>query len=145
MPKPLAKGCARCGLSRNNGRWPTPRPDRPNAYYCAKCESDRQNEWRKLQRTKNPLVFKRRDKNTKLKHLFGLNIDQYEQMVKNQNNKCAICDNPEKTRHLAVDHNHNTGQIRKLLCTHCNNLLGNCREQIAVLQKAIRYIEEFTP
>jgi hypothetical protein len=48
---------------------------------------------------------------------------------------------PKRTpRELAVDHNHETGQVRDLLCHNCNALLGMCREDKAVLLAAIKYL-----
>ena len=60
---------------------------------------------------------------------FGITLDTYEEMLKSQNNVCAICFRPETfemkgTIHsLAVDHDHVTGKIRGLLCRACNQML----------------------
>jgi hypothetical protein len=62
----------------------------------------------------------------KLKHKFNISLEDYKLMLKNQNNKCKICKKEEvtKNRLLAVDHCHQTGKIRGLLCTSCNTKLG---------------------
>ncbi len=52
--------------------------------------------------------------------LYGLSESQYEDMLTKQGSKCAICKGPPGRYRLAVDHNHQTGQIRELLCTGCN-------------------------
>ena len=58
-----------------------------------------------------------------LKHQYGLTHEQYETMVHEQQRCCLIC-GKEPTKLLVVDHNHTTGQIRGLLCTRCNTLVG---------------------
>lgn len=54
----------------------------------------------------------------------GFTPEQYNEMLAAQNGVCYICKKPPKNRHLAIDHNHQTGQIRKLLCTSCNYNVG---------------------
>jgi hypothetical protein len=65
-----------------------------------------------------------------------------------QNGLCAICGNPEtlivrgKLRRLAVDHDHGTRKIRRLLCLGCNTGLGKFRHDPALLRTAAAYIEQ---
>ena len=60
-----------------------------------------------------------------LKQTYGLTLEQYDEMFEEQNGVCAICGgvNPDGRR-LFVDHNHETGQIRGLLCVTCNARIG---------------------
>lgn len=82
-----------------------------------------------------------------LKHKFGISADEYDAMHDNQNGCCAICGKPEamqrngRTVLLSVDHNHTTGAIRDLLCTDCNKMLGHARENIETLRGAIDYLK----
>jgi hypothetical protein len=93
-----------------------------------------------------------RCKNTKLKQEFGITVEEYYQMLAQQNNRCAICrkeetaiDNWKKTiRNLAVDHCHNTNKIRGLLCTKCNTGIGLFNESSELLQLAIDYLSRHT-
>lgn len=65
----------------------------------------------------------------------------YAELYKIQNGLCAICSQPEPYgRQLALDHCHDTGAIRGLLCTGCNMALGIFRDDVDVLQKAIEYL-----
>ena len=53
---------------------------------------------------------------------------------------CEICQRPSKRR-LALDHDHETGRLRGLLCMFCNTALGKFRDDPAVLQRAIDYLK----
>lgn len=82
-------------------------------------------------------------------YLFGIDDTEYSNMVEKQNNLCAVCGNPEtQTRNgvikrLAIDHNHVTGKVRKLLCNNCNISIGYAKESPEILRKMIEYLEEF--
>jgi len=83
-----------------------------------------------------------------LRDSFNLTLGEYEQMFKAQQGKCAICNQPEvqmrngKLKALAVDHNHQTGAIRSLLCTECNQMIGKAKEDKNILLSAIQYLEK---
>lgn len=76
------------------------------------------------------------------RYSYGLNPEQYKAMVEAQGGRCAICDHPPADGVLRVDHCHTTGEIRGLLCRHCNLALGNMRDDISRLRKAISYLEK---
>jgi len=78
---------------------------------------------RKLTPDEKKLSIRKSD----LKRLYGITLEDFENMQARQNNKCAICgvDPPESNkRRLSIDHCHITGDIRGLLCTRCNTMLG---------------------
>lgn len=78
-----------------------------------------------------------------LKKSFGITLEDFDKMAENQNGVCAICGNININGHrLCVDHNHETGKIRALLCDHCNHLLGCAKENVTVLQSAINYLHD---
>ena len=81
---------------------------------------------------------------SKLKFLYGLSAREYNQRFKTQKGCCAICERhqSEFNRALGVDHNHEAGQIRGLLCTTCNAALGFFQESPAILIKAIQYLKK---
>ncbi len=57
---------------------------------------------------------------------FGLTLDEYNELFKYQGGVCYLCKKPPNGRRLSVDHDHQTGEIRGLLCTYCNrNIVGN--------------------
>lgn len=79
---------------------------------------------------------KRRSKS--LKHRYGINEEQYLNMIKIQNNKCAIC--KKEFGEINIDHDHKSNKVRELLCRHCNSGLGFFNDDIDIMKKAIEYI-----
>lgn len=79
----------------------------------------------------------------------GLTIIEYEEKLKKQNCVCAICKNPETfenqygIRGLCVDHNHQTGQIRGLLCDFCNRYVGIVETYPDVFDSIKEYIKSY--
>jgi Autographiviridae endonuclease VII len=77
-----------------------------------------------------------------LKRTYGMTLDDYDAMLLSQNGVCAICGKPRpEDRTLHVDHDHETGEIRGLLCFRCNNALGDFEEQYALFQRAADYLD----
>lgn len=64
------------------------------------------------------------NRDRKLKQKFGISLEVYESLLEAQNGVCAICGEADPQKALAVDHDHDTGRIRGLLCTPCNRSLG---------------------
>ena len=83
---------------------------------------------------------------TTLKRLYGITLDQYDEMLEKQNGCCAICDRhrDEFDRNFSVDHNHATGEIRGLLCTYCNHRVVGRHRDGNLLRKIADYIEQGT-
>lgn len=70
------------------------------------------------------------------------------ELIAAQGNRCAICGCPGEDamrKRLALDHDHATGRIRGMLCLHCNSGLGQFRDDPALLEAAIRYLQEHRP
>ena len=66
------------------------------------------------------------DRKSYLKRKYGMTLEDYERMLEAQGGVCAICGEPRpEERTLHVDHDHETGEIRGLLCFRCNNALGD--------------------
>ncbi len=81
-----------------------------------------------------------------LRRMYGISLEQKQHMLISQDHKCAICGTPiilHSKRGSQIDHNHNTGKIRQLLCTGCNCGIGNFKENIDTLQKAISYLRKW--
>ena len=94
-----------------------------------------------ITRRDNPRVIKHR----KLKSSYGITIEEFENMLKLQKDRCAICsfefDFSKQSKGPNVDHDHKTGNVRMILCRFCNNLLGYADDDIEILQRVIVYLE----
>ena len=76
------------------------------------------------------------------KKFYNLTQDQYEEKVKLQNGLCAICHKKPK-KILEVDHNHQTGSVRGLLCRKCNMALGFLHEDTEIITNLLQYIRDY--
>jgi DNA-directed RNA polymerase subunit RPC12/RpoP len=71
---------------------------------------------------------------------------EYKNLLKSQNNKCMICGevfDTERWYGANVDHSHETGLVRGLLCHACNKVLGFAKDDVSILKSAIDYLELF--
>lgn len=81
----------------------------------------------------------RDQRHTQLKTNYGITLVDYQRMLSEQDGVCAICRHPsEKTLH--VDHNHETGTVRGLLCEKCNHGLGCFKDDEDILRRAMEYL-----
>ena len=77
---------------------------------------------------------------------YGITVADYDAMLAAQDGGCAICGAKEsytkngKSKRLAVDHCHDTGTVRGLLCVNCNRGLGYLEDSTERLQRAIAYV-----
>jgi len=75
--------------------------------------------------------------------LHGIEPELYEKMFVLQDNVCAICHKEcVSRRRLSVDHDHETGEIRGLLCAKCNRAIGLLRDDPALVEEAARYLRK---
>jgi hypothetical protein len=100
----------------------------------------RESEWDEARRTKE---YERR-KCQYLQKNYGMTFGEYTDMLQRQNFKCRICETTEAGGKgvFHVDHCHDTGKVRGLLCVNCNMMLGLVYDKLHVLQNAIKYLEE---
>lgn len=115
-------------------KWAT---DKIQQGLCRACGGEKENK--EIQHCEK---CKRKRTSARLKSLYGITIDEYEELSAHQNHICWICGGVETTKDgfLHVDHDHNTGQIRGLLCAKCNQGIGCFKENIEALEKAIEYL-----
>jgi len=103
--------------------------------YCKPCASHRAALWKRDN--------KNRAKNTELQTRYGISLAEYTKLYEEQKGLCAICGVLEKNAPrniLYVDHCHETGQVRGLLCHCCNSGLGYFMDDIVILNKAQQYL-----
>jgi hypothetical protein len=76
-----------------------------------------------------------------LRRRYGLTSADVDAMIEAQGGTCAVCPGPPQH----VDHDHETGEVRGILCFNCNQALGNVRDNSMVLRGLARYLEKHRP
>lgn len=135
-------------------------------HYCMECSRDALRQWQsenadhrreyaRQYRANNPDYVERlnaagreryknnrdRHRNDYLRRTFGMTLDEYRVMESAQDGCCAICRQQCKSgRSLAVDHNHETGEVRGLLCGNCNRAIGLLQEDPELFAAAVQYL-----
>jgi len=83
--------------------------------------------------------------NAHLKARFKITLEIYNALLEKQNGRCAICGKTaeENGKRLAVDHSHDSGEVRELLCGTCNAAIGFLKEDPEIARKASIYLEKW--
>lgn len=103
---------------------------------------ERYRETTRKWREKNSERYRATQRNRHLKSNYGIAIEQYAVLFKRQKGVCQICGRANQDgRRLAIDHCHDTGKIRGLLCNLCNTALGALQDSPSLLRKAAEYLE----
>lgn len=136
------KTCSKCGVLKYETEFTLRSDTRKFRNACKKCQKEDQKlsvqRWRK----RHP-DFRYLQGDYLRKSRFGLTREEIDRMAAGQNNTCAICNRPNKNRRLCVDHDHNSGETRGLLCTKCNAALGLFNDDPKVVQSATNYLLRF--
>lgn len=168
--------CRRCQKSALPGDFPRS-ANRPTGRfpYCSPCARERKREdyWKDpVKKREQTLASHRRHREARLAamsaryradpdayheatraaylmRVYGITVDQFNDLVDAQAGLCGICGRGEtdvdprtgKTRKLAVDHCHDTGEIRGLLCRKCNTALGLLGDDLAAVEAVFAYLD----
>jgi hypothetical protein len=142
------KQCAKCKEEKPFSEfWPDRRRPGKFTSRCKPCGRKSAQEYR----ASHPDLEKRRywanrdaERERHLVRKYGLTLHQYHEMLARQDGRCAIC-KLEALRHrfFDVDHCHQTGMVRGLLCTSCNRMLGHSGDNRSVLLAAAAYLQSF--
>jgi 5-methylcytosine-specific restriction endonuclease McrA len=102
-------------------------------------------EQAKTYRGKNPDAIRDR----RLQRYYGITSADYDLLYDVQGGLCAVCRRPDTSKarratpeQLAVDHNHDTGEVRGLLCTNCNLALGHLQDDPLRIAALLEYVEQ---
>jgi len=116
---------------------------------CTSCLVEKQRE----RKRKDPTIYDRIEWPSKLKRIYGITVEQYDDLLEKQNGRCAICRSNnsfgknyvhKKNRsRFAVDHCHSTGRVRGLLCTRCNRALGLIGDDIESALRMVDYLKRY--
>lgn len=125
--------------------------------WCKKCNTEAQKEWRqnndgKCRSYHKKWYFENKDlalKTTRKRDLgkYGISEEDYDKLFEKQKSVCAICGKPETRKQndkitlLCVDHDHETGVVRGLLCHTCNIGIGMLNSTI-LLERAKNYLND---
>ena len=102
---------------------------------------ERMRELKKNNREKNKLIERER----KLKRFYNMTLEDYDNLMASQNSKCKICSKDaadERNKNLVIDHCHDSGKVRSLLCDRCNRTLGVLEENVDLMMKMMQYIKQ---
>ena len=89
------------------------------------------------------LTKKERDRDGHLRRTYGISLEQYNTLLQKQRYRCKVCKRHECefSTKLSVDHDHNTNEIRGLLCTYCNMYVVGRHRDPTLLISAGRYLK----
>jgi len=114
---------------------------------CTKCGLEKADtEFRKSKLGKNGLSAscKTCHASDAMQRTYGITIGDYDRMFVKQSGVCKICgtDNPGTNKgRFAIDHNHETGKVRGLLCYSCNVGIGHLKDDPFILLSAFKYLK----
>lgn len=135
------KGCTECGDEKPIDAFPFAGSSKK--YRRGKCR-DCTNKYFTDKRREDPKWAAARKAEGRRYHLkvkYSITETEYDDLLEKQNGRCAICKEICTTgRRLAVDHNHQTGAIRGLLCGRCNRGIGHFRDNPELLKSVIIYL-----
>lgn len=134
----LKKSCPSCGVEKNlsGDFW-------KGQSYCIDCSKKKQ---KKCWNSRTPK--KRLEQH--LKYKYNLKMSDLVSALQEQGGGCAICKDtlPDllvyegRRRGYAIDHNHETGEFRGILCLPCNSMLGMAKDSASLLERAASYVKE---
>lgn len=133
--------CPRCGIVKERDEFPDSKASASGKYtYCRDCKSAYNRE------------HKARSRGTELEaekllraalRRAGATREWWDQRLAECGGRCEICGEPPKRyARLSIDHNHETGELRGLLCKDCNNALGLLGDHPEKLRAALQYLTE---
>ena len=123
------KTCSMCGVVLTEDNWDTTSKLSQKKFQCKSCVAEG------VRKTPNRKEWQR---DYDLRRKYGITYDTYCKMARHG---CAICGESEGV--LVVDHCHNTGKVRGVLCNNCNSGIGFLKEDLEVLENAHGYISEW--
>lgn len=101
----------------------------------------RRREQDRRRREANPEAFKERYRWAHVRKTYGLTRLQWEALFDEQGRRCGCCGTDKPTKQgWVVDHDHDTGTVRGILCQYCNVMLGNAMDDPTRLESGIRYL-----
>lgn len=152
------KFCPHCGEESPNDQF-YKRSGRSDSLqsWCIECTKElRRNnkvyqaKMAKEKRAKLGTAGQRDRREYQLQYHFDITSEEYESILRSQGGVCAICSKPDgqdlhssnRFKRLSVDHDHDTGMVRGLLCSNCNRAVGYLQDSPANARRATEYLEK---
>lgn len=137
------KICNKCNIEKSNKSFGVNNRFFDNLHRtCKECDSARRKksyspEKARIAWKKNKYSKPEHAEDRRLRDAYGITKSFRDYMAQKVGERCEICDNKIK---LVVDHDHETGIVRGMLCSTCNRGLGHFDDNIDLLTKALTYI-----
>lgn len=143
------KACTTCKVEKDFSQFYKSKTYKDGyGYRCKSCDT----EARKAYEARHPKIVKGSHRRANMLNKYGLTLEQYDEMWKNQKGCCVICsikmtnitidgDSRNKSNTACVDHCHRSGKVRGILCAVCNKGLGLFYDRVDLLEKAIKYLK----
>ena len=144
------KRCCKCKQAKLLSDFHRNRSNKDSLHtVCKPCNIKQSGEAQKrnrAQRTEQQRAWKKANKHKEreyyTRYRYGIELELYNAMHEAQGGVCAICRNPPHRSVLCIDHCHETGRVRGLLCNCCNAMLGRLKDDKQALQRAIDYLDK---
>jgi hypothetical protein len=150
----MSKLCPDCKQEKPLSEFYKSKSHKDGLHYCCKqCNTIRTRKYKRTNKEKvlaqaRKSDYARRDKAWayRIKRIYGITPEQYNDLLEKQNHRCAICSKEAKNlkQRLNIDHDHVTGEIRGLLCSDCNHRLIGRRRDADLFESASRYLRQGT-
>lgn len=137
----MLKICNRCQTPKDTGDFPLRGDGKGRKNVCKGCRRLLIRSWR----ADHPEKTRYSDRKSNLQKLYGMTLEEYNQLLLAQGGVCAICKGPpsgagSKNGSFHVDHCHKTRKIRGLLCSKCNSGLGYLQDDLRLVEAAAGYL-----
>mgnify|MGYP001602129468 CR=1 FL=1 len=140
MNKDAVRRCGHCKESVSLDRFFKSKSTRDGySCWCKDCDKKvHRASWEKTDRAKQIVLVRGRG----LRNKYGIDENEYQLMLIGQYGCCAICRISFKSDKPCVDHDHKTGKVRGLLCAGCNRMLGQGKDDVKILLRAVDCLEK---
>lgn len=149
-PQPMTKVCPECTedkpLSEYNSRRTGRQAGQPEAY-CRPCQSSRVRTWEQRNperyRDLKRVHYERKGRDTVFQRKYGITVQQRDEMLDEQGGRCVgCCVAFTEAQPPVIDHRHDDGCVRGILCRPCNVVLGLLQDDPVRLRRLANYLEE---
>lgn len=131
----IVKPCTRCGIEKTEDEFYA----HPNGRHglMPKCKQCHNAATRSYHHERGG---REKARERALVQKYGITEDHYQQMLTDQEGVCAICHKGSVDQPLQVDHDHETGEVRGLLCITCNTVLGYFNDDVNCAKRMVQYL-----